>query len=286
MNFAPAPAIRRVLSLIPLLTATGIPAIGTRAQEPARSSPDEAERTRRLAEMTQIVRGFQTYVIDEKGNRAPAVITSEPLHRWTDPTREFSGGALWAWKHSGRPIALVAIELYGKAWSYEFVSLSTGRLTADDARLHWAPSRAGIKFEALAGAPDPAADEAGRLRQMKALARRFEAREFWAGRYNTLRLLTQPIDRYADPASGAVDGTIFTYANGTNPELLLLVEARREGDAPAKWCYAAAPLAKAALYLKLGSEEVWTAPIKTDVVFKPEDTYFIALTPRERAAGQ
>ena len=107
-------------------------------------------------------------------------------------------------------------------------------------------------------APTPADDEAGRLRQMRDLARRFSAREFWDGRTYALRLLPHPIDRYADPASGLVDGTIFTFANGTNPELLLLIEARRHGDGPAKWSYAAARFARSELFLKLGPRCSWT----------------------------
>jgi hypothetical protein len=280
-----ARAPRRVFALVALVGVAVSPEGRISGQAPARLSPEELERAKRLDEMTQIVRAFQAHVIDEKGARAPASITPEPLHRWTDPTREFSGGALWAWRHAGRPVAVIAIELYGKAWSYEFVSLSTRRLTADDGRLHWGPSRAGVKFQAIPGAPAPAADEAGRLLQMRELARFFEAREFWGGRHHALRLLNQPIDRYADAASGVVDGTLFIFANGTNPEILLLVEARRQGDAPAKWSYAAAPLGKAEVHLKLGPDDVWTSPLKTDVVFKPEDTYFTGMT-TQRASGR
>jgi hypothetical protein len=280
MSFVFARARRWIFVLAALGFASVIPRDRVAAQDPAHPSPEELERARRLEEMKEIVLAFQISAIDEKGQRTPATITPEPLHRWTDPTREFSGGALWAWRCSGRPAAIIALELYGKAWSYEFVSLSTGRLTADHGHFHWAPSRAGVAFHEIPDAPAPAADEAGRLRQLKELARRFSAREFWSGRYYTLRLLPHPIDRYADAASGLVDGAIFTYANGTNPEILFLVEARRQGDARPKWSYAAAPLGRAALYLSLGTQDVWTSPSKADVVFKPEDPYFIGLTPR------
>jgi hypothetical protein len=268
----------------PQHTGPPLSTVPASAQEPARPSPEEVERAKQLGEMTQIVRGLRAYVIDEQGNRAPATITPEPLHRWTDPTRDFSVGALWAWRHAGRPVAIIALELYGKSWSYEFVSLSTSRLTADDGQLHWAPSRAGVKFQGIPDAPAPAADEAGRLRQARELARRFAAREFWAGRQHALRLLTQPIDRYAEPAGGLVSGTIFIFANGTNPELLLLVEARRHGNAPPKWSFAAARLGRAQLNLKLGPEDVWTAPIKTGIDFKSDDIYFTGrTTPRATA---
>ena len=232
-------AMQWIVALATLLVAMSLPGDRVSAQDPAKPSAKQEER-QKLDEMKQVARAFQVAVIDDQGARTPATMTPEPLHRWTDPTREFSGGALWAWRSSGRPVAIYGIELYGQSWSHEFVSLSTRKLRADDGRTQWAPSKAGIELREMPDAPTPADDEAGRLRQMRDLARRFSAREFWDGRTYALRLLPHPIDRYADPASGLMDGAIFTFANGTNPELFLLIEARRQGDGPAKWSYAAA----------------------------------------------
>ena len=280
MKLTTARAIRLVLAFAALVIATGLPRGRVSAQDPARPSAKDEER-KKLDEMKQVARAFQVSVIDDQDHRTPATMTAEPLHRWTDPTREFSRGALWAWRSSGRPVAIYGIELYGQSWSHEFVSLSTERLRADDGPVRWAPSKAGVEFREDPDAPAPADDEAARLRQMRDLARRFSAREFWAGRNYALRLLPHPIDRYADPASRLVDGAIFTYANGTNPELLLLIEARRQGDGPPKWSYAAARLSRAELHLALGQRDVWTAPIKDkDLILSPEETYYTRLTPR------
>ena len=277
--------ISTVAALLLPLVAAGIPGDRASAQDPAGTSAKEEER-RKLAEVRQIAAGYQVSVIDEEKKQTPASIVAEPLHRWTDPTRELSGGALWTWRSSGRPVAIYGLELYGTSWSHEFVSLCTGPLVADDGRVHWAPSKGGVAFRDVTDAPVPAADEAGRLRQMRDLARRFEAREFWDGRNYALRLLPHPIDRYADPTSGLLDGSIFAYANGTNPELILLLEARRRGDGPARWWFAAARLSRAELHLKLGPREVWTAPIiDQDLILNPEDTYYTTLTPR-RSLGR
>ena len=231
--------------------------------------------------MKEIVQRFRVATIDDRAKSAPATLAPEPLHRWTDPTRPFSGGALWAWRSSGRPVAIIAIELYG-AWSLEFVSLSTGRVQAHNGGIHWNPSKGGVGFREVPDSPAPAADEAGRLRQMRDLARAFTASEDWANRHHALRLLPHPIDRYADPASGLVDGAIFIYANGTNPEVLLMIEATRHGDGPPKWMYAAAPLSKAELKLKLGPQDVWTCPSKREGPLSPDETYYVELTPRRR----
>jgi hypothetical protein len=277
----PARWVTSIAVLLLALAAAGIAVDRVSAQDPAATSVKEEER-RKFLEMQEIARGYQVSAIDEKGKRAPATIVAEPLHRWTDPTREFSGGALWAFRTSGRPVAIYSLELYGSSWSHEFVSLSTGRIIADNDQVRWAPSKSGVAYHEVPDAPLPVEDEAGRLRQMRDMARRFAAREFWAGRNNSLRLLPHPIYRYSDPASRLLDGAIFAYANGTNPELLLLLEARRPGDGPTGWWYAAARFARAELNLELGSRDVWTAPIlDKDLILQPQDPYYTTLTPRQ-----
>ena len=205
-------------------------------QESLPSQPRADHRAERLEEMKQIAGSFKVVAIDEHGQQTPASLSAEPLHRWTDPTREFDGGALWVWRASGRPVAVIGIELYAR-WSLEFVSVSTGLVKADDGHVCWTPRKGGVEFREIPEAPAPAADAAERLRQMRDLAKRFSAREHWVnrdgnGQHYALRLLPHPIDRYADPGSGVVDGALFVYAYGTNPESLLLIEARRRGADP------------------------------------------------------
>jgi hypothetical protein len=262
------------------------------AQGTARAEPGDEDRPRRLAEMNQIAGSFQAAKIDG-GTRVEIPNLREPLHRWSDPTRENSDGALWAWRSAGRPIAIVAIELYphdkwfGTVWALEFTSLSTGpievaggehfdRTYADLAppvsggRLRWAPAKGGLDFKEISNAPAPANTE----------AKRFSAREYYdiKSQDYALRLLPHPIDRYADKASGLVDGAIFLFANGTNPELILVIEAQCRGAGSPTWSYAAAPLTRAEPVLRLDNKDVWTHLCK-DVPAR-DDTYFLARKPR------
>ena len=285
--------------------------LGTTGQRASSQAPDRPDakvddRVARLAEMKQIAGTFQATAIDG-GTRTRVALVPEPLHRWTDPTRENSDGALWAWRSSGRPIAIIAIELYpqdktfGTVWALEFTSISTGPIEVEggehfdmvyedlpspraDGRLRWAPAKGGLEFREIPDAPAPATTEAERLRQMRDLLKRFSAREFYdkTAQDYALRLLSHPIDRYADAASGLVDGAIFIYANGTNPEVLLVIEARRLGASSPSWFYAAAPLTRAAATIRLGRQDVWTEPSKK--VTSPEDTYFLARRPRRPSA--
>ena len=230
----------------------------------------------RLAEMTKIVHAFKLVTVDG-ADRRPAELVTDPLHRWTDPTRPFSGGALWVWKSGGRPVAILGIELYA-GWSLEFVSLSTGLVEASDGDLRWKPQKAGVEFKGITGAPVPADDEPKRLRQMRDIVRRMSAREFYDNKHYALRLLAHPIDRYGDPKSQVVDGAIFVYANGTNPEALVLIEARRKAHDPPVWSYAAVPLSRAEVTLKLDGKDVWISPTKT--LANPELPYYDALKGR------
>ena len=290
-----------VPGLLPTLVGLwiAVTAAGQHAKAQDSAAPaakKESGRAERLDEMKQIAVSFQAVAID--GDlRKPAVLAGEPLYRWNDPTREFSDGTLWFWRYANRPIAVVAIELYpqnsafGTVWALEFTSLSTRLVEVEggehfdiaysdlypprpDGRLRWAPEKGGIELHDIADAPAPASTEAERLRQMKELVRRFSARELFQSREYSLRLISRPIDRYADPASGLLDGEIFIYANGTNPEVLLMIEARRRDGGFPSWSYAAAPLARAELTVRLDRQDVWN--FKSKKVPSPADSYFLA----------
>ena len=230
----------------------------------------------RLEEMKEIAHAFKFVTVDGT-TRTPAELVADPLHRWTDPTRPFSGGALWVWKSKGRPVAVMGIELYA-AWSLEFVSLSTGLVEAQDGQFRWRPQKAGVEYNEISGAPAPADDKIKRLRQMRDIGKRISAREFYDNKHYSLRLLTHPIDRYDDAASGVIDGAMFVYANGTNPEILLLLEARRKGTGSPAWSFAAAPLSRAEVSLKLDGKDTWISPTKKNTT--QEEPYYDVLKRR------
>jgi hypothetical protein len=304
MNVQLPSSPRFLLALVAILItleAARQQAIGQSADHQVPKSNDD-DRAARLAAMNRIAGSFQAVAIDG-GTRIEAGMARDPAYRWNDPTREFSDGTLWFSRSSGRPIAVLAIELYpqnkafGTVWALEFTSLSTGPIEVEggehfdeayadmhppraDGTLRWAPAKGGLEFRAVPDAPAPAATEAARLRQMSDMLKRFSAHEYYKTNSQdyTLRLISHPIDRYNAAASGLIDGAIFAYANGTNPEVLVLFEARRQRVGQLNWSYAAAPLARAKVSLKCGPQEVWVHLVKE--VQAPEDTYFLARRPR------
>lgn len=168
-----------------------------------------------------------------------------PVLRWGNPARTGEDGAVFVWTLGGRP------EIIGTIFTYrykekinrkhEFHSLATEPLSAEfRGKEVWAPAKAGLTFAPVEGAPTPADTSRLRLTQMRALARDFSASLKDAeGESYQLRLLTQPLYRYEPKDRGVLDGAIFSFAAGTDPEVLLIVEARQGKDA-VRWEYALA----------------------------------------------
>jgi hypothetical protein len=291
MNRRPARPRELLTRFAALVVATATLPDPVHAQDPAPPAAKDAVRAKIFEEMRQTASAFKVVRKNDQ-NRTPVAFVREPLHRWTDPTRDKDDGVLWAWRSSGRPIAVLAIEWHSikpETWSFELVSLADEPLEASSRRpsggqLRWAPREAGLSFREIPSAPVPAASEAERLRQMRELLKRFSATEFWdvTGIDYTLRHLPHPIDRYADVDSGLVDGAIFIFANGTNPEVLLLIEARRGSSGATSWSYAAAPLTTAAPTLKLDKKGIWTSPNKYGYLWN--ESYFFLETARNSSA--
>ncbi len=215
----------------------------------------------------------------------------EPVYRFDDPARQYSDGTVWAWGRDGRPAALLTLSkdrspTEGLRWIAELTSLTPGPISATVPGIgKWQPSGAVIVMKKFSGAAPPADDPAKRLRQMKELVRQFKVYEYFKPnnlsrreRYE-LRALPQPVHRYADETSGLIDGGLFTISYGLNPELILLVEANREGPSGPAWSYGFARIAIAEIHVDLEGQEVWTH--RGGFSRGPTDTYWTFAKPIE-----
>lgn len=132
----------------------------------------------------------------------------------------------------------------------------------------------GVVFQDVTGAPVPAETEVGRTSQIKEIAHRFSAHQFWLPddtRYE-LRLLTQPVHRYQAPDLGILSSAVFIFCHSTNPEAALLIELAKDGSAAAKWRFALARIGHAEFHAHLDGKEVWTVP-RADRV-RPSSAYW------------
>jgi hypothetical protein len=202
--------------------------------------------------------------------RAEATVRLRPefVLRWQNPLRGGTGaGVLAVWTDRGRPAAMASIFQWHDGVCHEFASLSRSNtlVARDQTGVIWTPNRPGVDFRDVPDAPAPAANPAARLRQMKALSERFTTRlSDVNGEANrqVLRLLPKPIYRYdlkeaptTDPLLR--DGAMFVFAMGTDPEVVLLLEAV-ERDKKTVWQYAFARATAWAVEAKLGDTVVWS----------------------------
>jgi hypothetical protein len=193
---------------------------------------------------------------------------ARPLLRYSDETRGRDSvtkgvmdAAVWRLGEHGRPTAVVTMEIYRlqearALLTYEFVSLSSAPFEMQSVRgPGWFAPNTDLKMTQLAEAPAPADSPRGRLTQMRQLSRRFAAHEQLGNEKTECRLLPQPIDRYDDQAAGIQDGAMFVFANGTNPEIGLLLECSAEN-----WSYGIFRLGSAALTVQLDGKQAFEAP--------------------------
>src|SRR5262249_11129578 len=118
----------------------------------------------------------------------------------------------------------------------------------------------------------PAATAVGRLSQMRTLAREYTGKVIgWENEQQELRLLTQPVVRYGRPDGPGVDGAMFAYCKGTNPEILLLLGAVENGK-ELEWKYAFARMTSRGCEVRRDEKVVWTATILRGGA--PTDPYF------------
>ena len=240
-----------------VLAITGFARWASAQTDASGAAGDAAEaKSQRLELMKDAARRYE--IVSDDGTEYP--LREEPILRWSNPIRKTPDGAVFLWTDDGRPRAACCVFPSGEAtFDHEFVSLADGPFTAsDEGEPVWTPPGAGVEWNPVPGAPQPARSAPLRLTQMRELSRRFTAT---VGRQNPqdVRLLPQPVHRYSSESAGVADGATFAFVQGTDPEILLLLEAAGDGD-QSEWRYAAARMSSMAMVLKHQEVEVWSVP--------------------------
>jgi hypothetical protein len=241
------------------------------AQEPDSAAKDKNESAdnankRKLAVMRKLAEAIHVKTGEgEASNQAKLI--PEPLFRFSDQARLLPDGSVWGWGTAGRPVMMVEFRTYDRTpgeWGYDLTATSDVQFSADvTGHGRWAPRKSDFKLLPAGDIAPPVTTEAARLRQMKQLARSLNASELWKGQRSELRLLPTEVHRYSDAASGIVDGAVFIFVVGSNPEAILLVEAHQAdgGSAAAgSWKYGLARMSAAEMTFRLGDSEVWKVP--------------------------
>ncbi len=214
------------------------------------------------------VREAETYSIAvESAPKQPLELRKEPVFEWLNPDRDNQQGVLFLWLRDGRPAAVACIfshpheKLPGRQVMHELHALDPEKLIVTrDEYNQWKP-QAGLARKELPGAPAPAPTAEGRLLQMRQLAKEFTGysvdrdQKRWE-----LRLLPTPMYRYPPAKTGVVDGALFALMSsaGTDPEVLLLVEAKEESG-KLRWEYACGRFSDWELHVQRKDAEVFSS---------------------------
>jgi hypothetical protein len=252
-------------SVVVVATIRAEPVAKEDAKKADQSAQDEAYWQKLFREMA----GEYEIVATGKAERK-FPLRSAPVFRWNQPVRIADGGSVYVWLDEGRP-AVVGTMF---AWpddvgnlhvAHEMHALTLGPMRASYAGKEiWSLEKPALAFRRVPGAALPAPTATQRLAQMRTLGREFTATSIdrkdgeWV-----LRLLGQPLYRYElkdgrEQADGdeLLDGAVLSFVQGTDPEILLILEARRDGDG-SYWQYALARFSDYRLVVKHKDAEVW-----------------------------
>lgn len=255
----------------------------------APSAEDRQASAQRLVVMESLAKACQ---LSREAQSPPYVLEANPLLRWSNPVSGVVDGSLWLWTYEGRPVATVDVFTMtnSPSWSHQWQSLAETPLRCQrDGQVRWSPQQPGVAFQWLPDAPTPAATAAGRLIQMRALAREFTVEDDFKTRFrgtefhtHELRLLAQPLYRYGKDGTGTTDGALFAFVLGTACEALLMLEVREQNGQPA-WLYAFAGQTSYEVRAKRNDETVWSQPC-WDNAFDVNNPYF-AFSVRPETGG-
>ncbi|OYP34398.1 hypothetical protein [Rhodopirellula sp. MGV] len=191
----------------------------------------------------------------------------KPLFRFSTEGQFF--GSVYVWTDKSDRLAVVgtigSIPINGR--DTEFVELHllkpqpiTPLRIGNPPNKTWRPEVDKLALKDIEKAPEVSTNDAVRLRQMRTLARRFSAEMIHDGQTNHLRLLPQPIFRY-EKSTPDRDGALFAFVwdNGTDPEVLLRIEADSSGETTG-WRYQPVRFTWRSVNLSLDDTQVWTMP--------------------------
>ncbi len=211
---------------------------------------------------------------------------SEPALRWTNPAAGRVHGNTYVWLQNGRPVAVNC--MFRNFHPYdtfngEWAALAGAKLVAKrDDKVMWQPKDE-WKWTSLPGAAAPAATAPQRLVQMRGLAEEFvvellDTRNLPKGEDQTPRLLPRPLYRYEAERTKSLDGALYAFVIGTDPELLLLLECDTAAAKP-EWRFGVARMNRDTIRLKRKGETVWEAAATRE--HSPEDAYYFFGLPRK-----
>ncbi|HUY89903.1 MAG TPA: hypothetical protein VMV10_14300 [Pirellulales bacterium] len=221
----------------------------------------EADRTEEDHRREAVGREARSFKLSLDGDKSDVTLVEEPVLRWGNSIRGGASGGTFLWTAKGLPVATCCIW-----WSDpRTICLAFGSLTEKPIRAEkqgrtiWHSKRPGLEYRDVPDAPATARSATTRLTQLRNIAREFRAVLVYGDQgTEDLRLLPQPLYRYSGDDSAIEDGAVFAFATGTDPELILQIEAVAGDHDALRWRYAVTRRTSGALRLSHKDNVVWT----------------------------
>jgi hypothetical protein len=256
--------------------------IGSPGQQPNNPPADTKAEAAEASTVAKKFAGEYVVEFDKSGKKVKLERSEEPVLRWTNHLGRRFYGDVYVWTYKGRPevVASVTTIFTEKTFTYtEIQSLSTDRpILSWGEKTIWEPSEPGVELKPLSGAPKPEATAGNRSIQMRKLAAQFTVVADYGvdkEQKEELRLLGTPVRRYQSAEQDVVDGALFAFTKGTDPDAFLMIEARGKKD-DVEWQYAFARFnGSCRLRATQKDIEVWNVdrlPGKT--ISDPKQPYF------------
>ena len=225
----------------------------------AEDSPPDANASDALRITTAAAKLYEFELTSE----TPRKLDFQPqsILRWSNPVAGEIYGNVFVWTLSGRPTVIGSIYQWYSPMthgSHEFHSLATGPLEGKrDGAAVWRSQQAGIQWRAIPKRPEVADSKLIRTRHLRAMSREFQVRKTDREDVSReMRLLAQPLFRYGSDDSDVIDGALYAFVQGTDPEVFLLIEARKVARGH-EWHYALARMNSVKFVARYQRQEVW-----------------------------
>jgi hypothetical protein len=200
-------------------------------------SPAESDNSR----LEYLVQRLQTQSVTEvTGERRAAELQTSLLMTWQNPISGANGG-VFVWTIAGRPVAVTKSHVNDRKQHYVETSimLRDGLQSTQAGSAIWVPEASTSVVVPVSDLAPPRETRAGRLLQMRELAGSFEIEDHWGEDQEELyqlRMLPRPLYRYEAPMEHVIDGALFGYSQGTNPEAVVVIEALESASGSAWRC--------------------------------------------------
>lgn len=242
---------------------------------------EESQIERVRAELEKSIDWNSYYLGDKQTALKPHVVM-----KWGNQARGegVDVGLSVVWADETRPQVIASIYPWEGILTqeYDLLARHANIVAKRNGRVIWRPMTTGLGFRTFPRAPEPAKSQARRRLQLKELAEPFQVTMVgWSldkPDPEKLRLLTQPLYRYGGEGKDVLDGALFGYVMGTDPEAALMIEAFRTPDGNYQWQYAFVRQTSGGLEARLGDEVVWKA-VKRPNEDDPAQPHFRLLRP-------